>query len=504
MRKRTIIKGTIILTISGILTRILGFVNRVYLSNLIGAEGIGLYQLVFPVYMICYTICCTGLFTAITRLTAEENAKGSKANAKKLVLIATTISVLISIVLMILLYFNAQLICTRLIGEPRIAIGIKIIAFSIPFTALAHSIKGYFYGLNKPTLPAIAQLIEQIIRIAVIMLLSSTLIDRGLEYALAAAVIGVTVSEMISCIMVVIYFHAKTSSILIKKATQSYLYFSKRIASIAVPLTSNRLITSFLSSVELLLIPTKLQAFGFSHSYAINIFGTLTGMALPLIYFPTVVTTAASLMLLPAISEAYAKGQKTVIKKTVAKTIKFTLIMGIFSTFFFLRFGSDLGNIIFNEPYVGTLLMILCWICPFLYLQTTLGSILNGLNKHMITFRNSIIGLVIRIGFIYTFIPIWGLKGYLIGLVVSVVIVSSLHIYHLVRTTAVNFDAMNFILKPVFCCLAGLSAIYMIKYFIVLPSNAIYHTGLLMAIYCLITLASFYISQCITIEDIKG
>jgi stage V sporulation protein B len=502
MKKQTIIKGTIILTVAGLITRLLGFANRIYLSNLIGAEGMGLYQLVFPIYMVCYTICCSGLFTAVSRLTAEEKGKVNSPNVHKPMLIVTLISTTISIMLMILLYINADLLSIKLINEPRISLGLKIVALTLPFTAITHCIKGYYYGLNKPLIPATTQVLEQIVRISVIYILSSFFISKGLDYACAMAVIGMALGEVASCTILILSYTTNIKKATVK-ASKKYNYFIKKVTSISLPITTNRLITTLLVSIETILIPTKLQAYGYSHSYALSIYGTLTGMALPLIFFPTIVTNSASLMLLPAIANANARNNKSMIKLTVTKTLKYTIIMGIISTFLFIAFGKDLGTIIYNEKYVGTLLVTLGWLCPFLYLQITLGSILNGLDKQLITFRNNIIGLGVRIIFIYTLIPKYGLNGYLWGLLAGYLIVSALDAYYLIKVIIIPFNVTDFIIKPIIVCGASLSMVNLLNRLYHLPFSYTINTLILVFMYCIILLPLLIITKCITLNELK-
>lgn len=503
MKKQSIIKGTLILTIGGLISRILGFINRIYLSNLIGAEGMGLYQLVFPIYMICYTICCSGLFTAISRLTAEENAKGSKANVKKMLIVATSISMTLALALTALLFIFSKFVSIYMIHEPRIENCLRIIALSIPFTALASSIKGYFYGINKPTLPAVSQIVEQIVRITFIFLMSATFLNKGLSYACTIAVIGMVLGEISSCLLVSVFYHNNAKKVLLKKASCTYRYFYKKIRNIALPLTTNRLVTTALSSFETILIPSQLRAFGYTHSYAMSIFGTLTGMALPLIFFPTVVTTSASLVLLPAVSEAHAKKQKTTIKTIVSKTIKFSLLIGIVFAFFFFAFGNNVGTIVYGESYVGTLLVSLSLLCPFLYLQTTLGSLLNGIDKHMITFRNSIIGLAMRIAFIYLFVPTYGIQGYLIGLIVSLVVVGVLDIYYLVKATGLYFNVFTYVLLPVFCCVGTLALHQIWNHLKAVSFGLKINTLIDIVFYFIVLIPILFLTRCISLKDFK-
>ena len=504
MRKReAIIKGTLILTISGLIARLLGFVNRIYLSNLIGAEGMGLYQLVFPIYMICYTICCSGLFTAISRLTAEENAKSNPANTKKLLFIATSLSLFLGILSMVILYLSAESISINLYHDPRITMGLQVIAISIPFTAVMQSIKGYFYGLNESKIPAITQVVEQIVRISAIYFLSSFFVPKGLDYACLVAVIGMALGDIVSTIIVLSSYYKRTKNVSMRKATKTLRYYTRKISNIAIPLTSHRLITTLLTSIETILIPTQLKAFGYSHSFAISIYGTLTGMALPLIFFPTVVTSAASLMLLPAISDANARKQKAMIQATVTKTIQLTLLMGIIFTFFFLAFGKELGTMIYNEEYVGQLLVTLSFICPFLYLQHTLGSILNGLDKHLITFRDGVIGLSIRIIFIFLFIPVLGLEGYLLGLIVSLIAVTVLHIHTIIKVTNIEFRTISFIIKPVLCSVGSMAAINLIGRYWHSPYGQMTTTLIYICLFFIILVPVLISTKTIDLKDFK-
>jgi stage V sporulation protein B len=502
MKRSSIVRGTVILTVAGLFTRILGFGNRIYLSNLIGAEGMGLYQLVFPIYMICYTICCSGIFTAVSKLIAEEKAKNNHANLKRIIRTSSIIAFSLSIILMFVLIIYADLFSTKLINEPRTALSIKIIALSIPFTAITSCIKGYFYGLKYPTVPAVSQILEQITRITVIYLLSSIFVPKGLSYACAMAVIGMTAGEVVSCLVVTISYKFnsfKNNS----KLPESYYVILKKVSAIAVPITSNRLITTLLLSIETILIPTQLQLFGFSHSEAIGTYGILTGMALPLIMFPTVFTNSISLMLLPTVSAASANKNNSLINLTTTKTMKFTILIGIISTFLFLTFGRTLGVLIYKEDYVGVLLTILSWLCPFIYLQTTLSSILNGLNKQLIVFRNNVIGLTIRIAFIFLLIPMFGLKGYLWGLLCSYIIVSLLNIIHLIRITSINFQVSNWLLKPIIVCLGSLSGIELLHRYIQMPFSQLINTLINMCIFLIVLFPLLLLSGSINFNEIN-
>ena len=167
------------------------------------------------------------------------------------------------------------------------------------------------------------------------------------------------------------------------------------------------------------MIPTALKAYGMEAATALSIYGTLTGMVLPFVLFPNALTSSISLMLLPSVSESQASGQIAALKRTIKKTSFFCIFLGCVCTIFFLLFGKFLGEFVFSSSLAGSFITILAWICPFLYLNTTLTSILNGLGKTNITFFTGILSLFLRIGFIFFVVPKIGIHGYLFGLLAS-------------------------------------------------------------------------------------
>jgi len=180
-------------------------------------------------------------------------------------------------------------------------------------------------------------------------------------------------------------------------------------------------------------------------------------MSIPFIMFPTALINALAVLLLPTISEAQAVNNNTLIGKTTAISIKYSLIIGIISTGIFVFFGRDLGTAVFHNKSAGDYLVILAWLCPFFYLTTTLGSIINGLGKAHVTFINSIIATICKIIFIIILIPTRGINGYLISLLIGQLIVTGLDTYAVVRNVHFSLDAINSLVKPalvtLLCCI---------------------------------------------------
>ena len=203
----------------------------------------------------------------------------------------------------------------------------------------------------------------------------------------------------------------------------------------AIPLTCNRILLSICQSVEALLIPVKLRDFGYTNGDALSVYGILTGMVFSTIMFPCVLSNSLSVMLLPAISEARSHNQQDFIKKAVRRITQSCVILGLLCTLGFLLCGNWIGIHLFHNALAGVYVRTLCWICPFLFLSSTLCSVLHGLGKPTITMLINLSGALLRIGFIWIGIPLIGLTAYLWGMLASQILVSTLAFVCLRHTT---------------------------------------------------------------------
>lgn len=450
MSKNTIIKGTLILTIAGLLTRLIGFFYRIFLSKALGAETLGLYQLIFPVYGICYTIYASGIQTAISKLVAEEAAKGSTKSAKRVLKTGILLSVTLASIISVIIYSSSDFIATKLLLHAESASSLRILAYVFPFCGITACINGYYYGLKKAGVPALTQLVEQIVRVGfvyfVALYFGGGKIKATCELAVAGIVFGEIASNIYNLISLTTQKKEPKASAGVEKQYQSR--FLNALLKMSVPLTANRLFISVLHSFEAILIPAMLQKSGLSDSEALSLFGILNGMAIPFLLFPSTITNSLSVLLLPAISEASAKQNTKLIAHTAAVSIKYSLILGIFSTGFFLFFGSPLGMSVFHIEEAGTYLVVMAWLCPFLYTATTLSSIINGLGKAHLTFLNSVAGLSLRIILLALIIPKFGIYGYLISVLISQLVTTALDVIIVVKNIHFKFDAVNSLLKP--------------------------------------------------------
>lgn len=426
--RHPLVVGTFILTITGILCRIIGFFYRIYLSRLFGEEGMGLYQLLSPVLSLSFSLTAAGYQTAISKLVAEQSAKSETPSLRPLAA-GLSISLPLSLLCNAGIYFGADFIAESLLREARTAGMLRILSFSVPLSAVHSCVNGYFYGVKKAGIPSASQLLEQLARVGCVFFVSGQSIRAGQTPSISVAVLGLTLGEL--CSMLFSLAAVQPARSRVPAPLSSGLYRS--LLAMALPLTANRIVLNLLQSVEAVSIPSMLRAYGYDNITALSVYGVLTGMALPFIFFPNALTSSVAVLLLPVISENHALGNRKIVAQTTIKTVKYCGLMGFCCMIGFLLLGNWAGCTLFKSPLAGYFITTLGFICPFLYLDTTLSSILQGLGKAGQIFFMNVVCLLIRLAFVFLAIPRFGIRGYLWGLLASQLTLGVLYLVCLYR-----------------------------------------------------------------------
>lgn len=467
--KNPLVQGALLLTIAGFLTRIIGFFYRIFLSRTIGAEGMGLYQLIFPIYGIVSSISIASVQTSISRYVAAEQSAGRTKGSKNTLLAGIFLSLSVTIILSVAVYFNAEWLALEFLKESRCVDLVKILAFSLPFSSIHSCINGYYYGMQKAAIPSISQLAEQIIRVLCVYIMSMVSLSEtgtiSAEIAVAGVVIGEAASMLFCAFSIILHFgkpREQSNDANSSLVVPGFIKQLKNIFVFSLPLSFNRLLLSVLHSIEAVLIPIQLRLFGMSDSDAISLFGVFTGMAMPFIQFPSAIPNAIAVLLLPEVAAAaeLSTTDKEMSKRKLSRSsesgIRYSLLLGILCIGIFVVFGNDMGIIIFNNKLAGLYITILAWLCPFLYLSTTLGSILNGLSETTAPFIHSVISILIRLGFVFFAIPKYGIVAYLIGTLVSQIIMTGLHYFKVRKKVSLHLNAVRLIVWPTIILLTSL------------------------------------------------
>lgn len=443
--KRTILKGTVILTITGFATRFMGFFYRIFLSHTFGEEGVGLYQLIFPVYALCFSLTCAGIETALARCVAKRASVGKKKEARTLLFTAMAISVSLSAVIMLALQRYADAVAAQFLQEERCAGLLIILSYAFPFASIHSCIVGYYLGLKQTKIPALSQLIEQAVRILSVYLFYLIGEKNGARFGISIAVGGMVTGEIASSMFCLKHMAKKTPlyQSLTRKITKfpRYLSLAGELFLLSAPLTASRVLLNLLQSIEAVSIPLKLQAHGMSVSQSLSVYGVLTGMALPCVLFPSAITNSVSTMLLPTVAEAQTLNRERQMRNIIQKSVCCCVLLGALCCMLLLLSGQWIGLVIFNSRSAGDYIVTLAWMCPFLYANTTLISIINGIGKTALSFLINTFSLILRIFSVFYCIPVLGIEGYLLGLLASQLasfLLCIFYLNHYLHTSAKN------------------------------------------------------------------
>ena len=455
-RKMACITGTLLLTSTGFICRILGFFYRIFMSRTIGAEGLGIYNMVHPIFSICFAVCAGSIQTALSQYVAANQTRGRAVFRTGLV-IAMGMSFLLAWVI----YGNAGFLAEKLLLEPRCAPYLPVMAVSVPFAALHACINGYYYGMQKARVPAFSQVAEQVIRMGAVFLIASIWLESGRQITVSLAVYGHLIGEMASAVFTVfcLGFFPPCKDGDSRRAPAIPLSFGATAAplmALALPLMGNRLILNVLGSAEAIWIPNRLMSSGLTNSEALSVYGVLTSMALPFILFPSAITNSMAVLLLPTVAEAQADGNEARISSMISMSLRYSCYMGVLCIGIFTIFGNQLGVSVFHDQNAGTYITILSWLCPFMYLATTMGSILNGLGRTSSTFFQNVFAMVIRLAFVLFAIPRYGILGYLWGMLVSELALALMSFLAVKRLVPFCWDTVNMIVKPVLLLLISI------------------------------------------------
>lgn len=455
MKKNTFLYGTIILILVNFIVRFLGFSYKVILSRIIGPEAIGLFHLVFPILMVLITFTSAGIPVAVSKLVAHYLSLNNKRGCNRVLGLSLLLGLLMSILLSFLLFCYAKYISNSIIRNKDSYISLLGLIPAIPMITLSSIFRGYYYGIKNVSPPGISQIIEQIFRI--LFVLGSLYLLNPLEpkYAAFIAVIGISFGEFMGLLFLVFQFKIKEALYLSK--TYYILREGKRnilgkIFYISIPITLTRLIGVIMQSINAVLIPQRLQVAGYTAQEALSIFGKLTGMALPILFLPFIVTSALVVNIIPTVSEEMALKNWNDIRLKSDLAIRMTLLVSIPTTALFIFFATPLCDFIYDQSEVARYLSLLAYGTIFLSLYHTVSGILHGMGKQIYTTIFYLLGMILQLLCTYYLVsdPNFGPIGFIIGHLLSTLILCILNIICLNYYIKIEINIINTILKPIF------------------------------------------------------
>lgn len=419
--KNKFIKSTIILIIGGGITKLLAMVIKIFLTRAIGDNGIGLYMMVLPTFNLFITLCSLSLSTSISKLISERR------KSKKVILSIVPISLIYNFILMFLIILFAPYISNNLLKNSLTCYPIMAIGFTLPFICISSILKGYFYGNENMTPFVISNIIEQIVRLLLIIFVIPKLMIYGVKVAVCGVVLINVLSELSSIICLILYIPNKKINLSDFKFDKVIF---KDILNISLPSTGSRLIGSISYFFEPIILTFILLYVGYSNDYITQEYGVITGYVQPLLLLPSFFTMAISTSLLPVISSSYSRGNYNYAKKKLKQALIISLFIGIIFTIIFMIIPEFLLKFIYNTNMGVNYIRV---ICPFFllhYIQGPLTSYLQAINKADAAMRGTLVGAIIK-NILLLILPLFiGIWGFIVSSIVNIFYVTIQHIYY--------------------------------------------------------------------------
>lgn len=387
--KSKFIRSAIILMIGGFITKILGLLIKIVTNRTIGVEGIGLYMLIVPTFLLFINISQMGFPIAVSKVVAEN-----KKNEKSIIFSIIPIALLISISLIIIILLFSPLIA-KLLHNPKTYYPLLSIGLTLPFISISGIIRGYFFGKEKMIPHTISNIFEQIVRLLLIIFITPIMLEKSIEFAVSGIVLFNILSEITS--IIILYFFLPKKINITKKDLKPDKEVIRDVLNISIPATGSRLIGSIEYFFEPIVLTFFLLNSGYTSSYIVREYGIITGFVLPLLMIPSFFTQAISSALLPVISKAYTLKKYRYIKTKIKQSVAISLSIGIVVTIALMLRAELFMNLIYNTSVGVQYIKITAPFFLVFYIQMPLVTALQAMNKAKTAMINSLIGVTIKI-----------------------------------------------------------------------------------------------------------
>ncbi len=451
--KQFIING-LILTVTSVTMRLMTVFFNVYITDKIGAAGVGLFTLVMSVYSFAVTFATSGVSLSATRLVSQEIVRGSGRGVVIAMRRCIIYALIFGVSAMVLLLIFAEPVACRWLGDVRTLKSLKILSFSLPPLSVSAALSGYFSAVRRVVKNAVTNILEQFIRIFFTAMLLVLVSDKGIESASAAIVTGIVLSETLAFIVSFILY------LLDKKHIRDLTAPAKsditsRLIKMAVPIAVSSYIRSALVTLEHILIPKGLIKNGATSEQALSSYGVISGMVFPVIFFPMAFLTAFTGLLVPEVTRYKETESTGSIEYVTGRIMKITIVFSVAVAGVFAYYSDTLGMLLYDSAEAGKYIRIFAYLIPVMYIDNTTDAILKGLGEQFASMRYNIIDALVSVILVFFILPPFGIKGYVIVVYVCEILNAALSVIKLFRCVKPKFRVFSLIFLPTLCMIGA-------------------------------------------------
>lgn len=496
MKKHSFVFGAILLAVGGFLAKAIGAIYKIPLANVLGANGIGVYYQIFPIYALLIILVSGGVSIAVSKMISYERASNNRKNEVTIFAVAILFVFVLSIVCSLALVLLSNQIAFWQ-GNVNAKLGFVAIAPAIVFSSLIAVVRAYFQGLQNMIPTSFSNVVEQIVKVVFGLILSNMLIPYGIQYAVFGAILSVTISEFVAFLIIVVnyifykrklrYYHeprpVTSKTLTANKVFKKLLVYSipAMLSSIIIP------ITAFLDSF---MVMNLLTGVGNTTSVSTSLYGIHNGIVNTLIGIPVIFTLAISTAIVPNLSSFHATNNKKEIELKSSFFIKLSWILSLISCVMLIVFSSDIIVVLFsrglsekviNEFDIAYKLLILSSISVVYYaFLQTFTSILQSINKTILPFISLFIAIILRTLLVFVFVRYANLNifGVVLAHLVFLSVATILNIAFLRRFVQLRFKPVQMFGVPIVSALIAGIISFLVKVSLFNYLNTIFYTAI--------------------------
>lgn len=466
MKKQTLIKGTIILGLAGIFARFLGLFFRVPIQLLLGDEGMGYYQMSYPLYL-TFIAVSSGIPIAVSKIISEMNTKNNKGGIVKVLRSSFLIMIPVALGFSFLLIFFSTNIIESLRWDTKSYYAFIATALAPIFVIAMGILRGFFQGLHNMNPTAVSQIIEQIGRVVGGVGLAYILFPLGIEYAAGGAALGALIGSILGLFYLIIKY-LKVSKYLPKVNNTTVGPVIGDILKNAVPFSFGAVIGTIMGLVDSIVVPRSLLKAGFTTKEAAILYGQLTGKSATLAHVPLALSVALCTSIVPIVAEAYIKNRRGELQNKVEGSIKISSVISIPSSMGLYFLAYPIMNLVFRGDTGGYIILkYMSLSLPFIILSQCTTTLLQAMNNFYAPVKNLAIGCIAKIVITYVLVPIpkINIYGAVIGSTIGYIISCVLNVVLIKRKLAMTISFYECIVKPAFASIImSISVILGYKY----------------------------------------
>ncbi len=452
-RAKTFIYNSLLLTLSAVLMRAVGVAYNVYISNRVGAEVMGLYSLVTNIWGFALTLATSGINLAATRCVAEagNNKSEIRTAMRKCIIYSLSFGAGSTFLLLV----SAQPISVFWLDDTRAAVPLMIMSISLPVIAISSALSGYFSAVRRVWKSAAVQVAEQAIKIFGVAALLTPMLPIGTEYACIAIVAGGAIAEVLSFTIYAVFYRFEERKYGNKELPKiESRKLNSKIFSIALPIAFSAYIRSGLTTVEHVLIPLGLREFGLDAASALESYGILSGMVLPVVMFPYALIHSFTGLLVPEVSGGIAAGEKRHIEYIASRVWRLTILFGLCGAGVLAVCSKEFGHVLYSSEDAGKYILMLAPLMPLMYLDTVTDSLLKGMGEQIYTMNVNITDAAISVILVRLLVPRLGIAGYIAVLYIAELVNFAFSAARLLSKCKFKFNIFRWFILPLVLLIA--------------------------------------------------